>query len=63
MMNNTKKTVSNIDLNNPEDARKLIESLGIKIPDGMTVTAVASNIAIPPYLQYTLSESISMIPS
>lgn len=44
MMNNAKKIIPNkiYNGNNPEDVRKFIESMGIKIPDGMNVTTIAS---------------------
>ena len=44
MMNNAKKIIPNkiYNGNNPEDVRKFIESMGIKIPEGMNVTTIAS---------------------
>ena len=44
MMNNTKKIIPNkiYNGNNPEDVKKFIESMGIKIPEGMNVTTIAS---------------------
>lgn len=44
MMNNAKKIIPNkiYNGNNPEDVKKFIESMGIKIPEGMNVTTIAS---------------------
>ena len=44
MMNNAKKIIPNkiYNGNNPEDVRKFIKSMGIKIPEGMNVTTIAS---------------------
>lgn len=44
MMNNAKKIIPNkiYNGNNPEDVRKFIESMGIKIPEGMNITTIAS---------------------
>ena len=44
MMNNAKKIIPNkiYDGSNPEDVRKFIKSMGIKIPEGMNVTTIAS---------------------
>ena len=44
MMNNAKKIIPNkiYDGSNPEDVKKFIESMGIKIPEGMNVTTIAS---------------------
>lgn len=44
MMNNDKKIIPNkiYNGNNPEDVKKFIESMGIKIPEGMNVTTIAS---------------------
>ena len=43
-MNNAKKIIPNkiYNGNNPEDVRKFIKSMGIKIPEGMNVTTIAS---------------------
>ena len=43
-MNNAKKIIPNkiYNGNNPEDVRKFIESMGIKIPEGMNITTIAS---------------------
>lgn len=44
MMNNAKKIIPNkiYNGNNPEDVKKFIKSMGIKIPEGMNVTTIAS---------------------
>ena len=44
MMNNAKKIIPNkiYNGNNPEDVKKFIESMGIKIPEGMNITTIAS---------------------
>ena len=44
MMNNSKKIIPNkiYNGNNPEDVKKFIESMGIKIPEGMNITTIAS---------------------
>lgn len=44
MMNNAKKIIPNkiYNGNNPEDVKKFIESMGIKIPEEMNVTTIAS---------------------
>lgn len=44
MMNNAKKIIPNkiYDGSNPEDVKKFIESMGIKIPEGMNITTIAS---------------------
>ena len=44
MMNNAKKIIPNkiYNGNSPEDVKKFIESMGIKIPEGMNVTTIAS---------------------
>ena len=44
MMNNAKKIIPNkiYNGNNPEAVKKFIESMGIKIPEGMNVTTIAS---------------------
>lgn len=43
-MNNAKKIIPNkiYNGNNPEDVKKFIKSMGIKIPEGMNVTTIAS---------------------
>ena len=43
-MNNAKKIIPNkiYDGSNPEDVRRFIESMGIKIPEGMNITTIAS---------------------
>lgn len=44
MMNNAKKIIPNkiYNGNNPEDVKKFIESMGIKIPEEMNITTIAS---------------------
>lgn len=46
MMNNVKKIIPNkiYNGNNPEDVKKFIASMGIKIPEGMNVTTIASHL-------------------